>query len=167
MTDYYPTLCSYPKSMQTTTPCSRFTTCNTDTNSPFRTSRQRLRKPLHTSPLVTHEPVGNGLNISTSSTNRVIEIVLVHGPRIVSAESLVVVVVSSIQLLQTISGRCSFSTITNHLENAALRVAGIESDTSVGLHDARVADTVVGGTDTNVAARFLHDDAKNNAGIDA
>ena len=116
---------------------------------------------------MTHEPVGNGLNIGSRSTNGVVEIVLVHRPRVVAAESLVVVVVPRIQLLQAISGRGTFGTVANHLENAALGVARVECDTSVGLHDTRVSDTVVGGTDTDVAAGFLHNDAKNSAGIDA
>ena len=37
----------------------------------------------------------------------------------------------------------------------------------MGLHDTRVAYTVVGGPDTDVAARFLHDDAKDDPRIDA
>ncbi len=116
---------------------------------------------------MTHEPVGNRLNISTGSTNRVVEIVLVHRPRVVSTEGLVVVVVSSIQLLQAISGGGSLSAITDHLENAALGVAGVESDASVRLHDTRIADTVVRGTNTDITAGFLHDDAKYSAGVDA
>ena len=37
----------------------------------------------------------------------------------------------------------------------------------MGLHDTRVAYTVVGGPDTDVAAGFLHDDAKDDPRIDA
>ena len=116
---------------------------------------------------MTHEPVRNRLNISTSSANRVIEIFLVHRPRVIAAESLVVVVILSIQLLQTIPRLGALGAVANHLENAALGVVGVESDAGVGLHDTRVTDTVVGGTDADVAAGFLHDDAKDDAGIDA
>ena len=116
---------------------------------------------------MSHEPVGNRLNISTGSANWVVEIVLVHRARVVSAESLVVVAVPSIQLLQAVPGRSTFGTVANHLEDAAMRIARVESDTSVGLHDARVTDTVVRGTDADVAARFLHDDAQDDAFVDA
>lgn len=116
---------------------------------------------------MTHKPISNRLNIGSSSTDRIIEIILVHRSRVVSAESLIVVVVPSIQLLQAIPGGGSLSAITDHLENAALRVAGVESDTSVGLHDARVSDAITSSTDADVASGFLHDDAKDSAGIDA
>ena len=46
-------------------------------------------------------------------------------------------------------------------------VARVESDAGVGLHDARVADAVVGGPDADVAAGLLHDDAKDDTGVDA
>lgn len=116
---------------------------------------------------MSHEPVGNRLDISTGSANWVVEIILVHGARVISAESLIVVAVSSIQLLQAIPGRSALGTVANHLENAALGIIRVESDTSVGLHDARVTDTVVRGTDADVAARFLHDDAQDDAFVDA
>ena len=116
---------------------------------------------------MTHEPVGNRLDISTSSAHWVIEIILVHRSGVIAAESLVVVVVPSIQLFQAVSGRSSLGAIADHLENAALGVARVESDPSVGLHDTRVANTVGGGTNADVAAGFLHDDAKDSAGIDA
>lgn len=116
---------------------------------------------------MTHEPVGNRLNISTSSANGIIEVILIHGSRVVAAESLVVVVVPSIQLFQAISRRGTLGTVANHLKDAALRVTRVESDTSVGLHDAGVTDTVVGGTDADVTAGFLHYDAQDSAGIDA
>ena len=48
-----------------------------------------------------------------------------------------------------------------------MRIARVESDTSVGLHDAGVTNTVVRGTDADVAARFLHDDAQDDAFVDA
>lgn len=116
---------------------------------------------------MTHEPIGNRLNIASGSTNRVVEIILVYRSRVISAESLIVVMVPSIKLLQAVSGGGSLSAIPDHLENATSWVAGVESDTSVGLHDARISNTVVGSTDTDVAAGFLHDDAKNSAGINA
>ena len=116
---------------------------------------------------MSHEPIGNRLNISTGSANWVVEIILVHRARVVSAESLVVVAVPSIQLLQAVPGRSTLGTVADHLENAAMRIARVESDTSVGLHDARVTDTVVRGTDADVAARFLHNDAQDDAFVDA
>lgn len=116
---------------------------------------------------MSHEPVGNRLDISASGANRVVEIILVYGARVVAAESLVVVVVPSVQLLQAITGRSTLGTIADHLENAALGVARVESDTGVGLHDARVADTVVRGANADVAAGFLHDDAQDDAAVDA
>ena len=116
---------------------------------------------------MTHEPIGNRLNIGSGSTNRVIEIILVHRSRVISAESLIVVVVPGIKLLQAVSGGGSLSAIPDHLENATLGVTGVESNTSVGLHDARISNTVVGSTDTDVAAGFLHDDAKNSPSINA
>ncbi len=116
---------------------------------------------------MSHESVSNRLNISTGSADWIIEIVLVHGSRVVAAESLVVVVVPSIQLLQAISGRSTLGTIANHLENAALGVARVESDTGVRLHNARVAHAVVRGTNTDVTAGFLHDDAEDSASVDA
>ena len=116
---------------------------------------------------MSHEPVGNRLNVSTGSANWVVEIVLVHGPGVVAAERLVVVVVPGIQLLQAISGRGTLSTVASHLENTAAGVARVESDPGVRLHDTGVSNTVVGGTDADVAAGFLHDDAEDGAGIDA
>lgn len=116
---------------------------------------------------MTHEPVSNRLNISTRGAHRVIEIGLIHRPRIVAAESLIVVAVPGVQLLQSIPRRRALRTVADHLKDATLRVAGIERDAGVGLHDARVADAVVGRADADVAAGFLHDDAEDGAGVDA
>lgn len=116
---------------------------------------------------MSHEPVGNRLDISASGANGVVEIILVHRSRVVAAESLVVVVVPCVQLLQAITGRSTLGTVADHLENAALGVAWVESDTGVGLHDARVTDAVVRGANADVAAGFLHDDAKDDAAVDA
>ena len=114
-----------------------------------------------------HEPVSNRLNINTRGANRVIEIALIHRPRVVAAESLVVVAVLGVQLLQPIPRRRTLRTVADHLKDATLRVAGIERDTGVGLHDARVADAIVGRADADVAAGFLHDDAQDDALVDA
>ena len=122
---------------------------------------------LHTSPLVSHEPVGNRLDISTSSADGIVEIVLVHGPGVVAAERLVVVVVPGVELLEAVPGRGTLGAVADHLEDAAFRIARVEGDAGVGLHDARVADAVVGGADADVAAGFLHDDAEDDAGVDA
>ena len=116
---------------------------------------------------MSHKPVGNRLNVSAGSANGVVEIVLVHGPGVVAAERFVVVVVPGVQLLEAVSGRGPLGPIADHLEDAALGVARVESDAGVGLHDARVADAVVGGADADVAAGFLHDDAEDGAGVDA
>ena len=114
-----------------------------------------------------HEPVSNRLNISTRGAHRVIEISLVHRPRVVSAESLIVIAVLGVQLLQSVPRRSTLRTIPDHLKDASLRVSGIECDTGVGLHDARVSDAVVGLADADVAAGFLHDDAQDDARVDA
>ena len=116
---------------------------------------------------MSHESVGNSLNISTGSANWVVEIILVHRARVVSAESLVVVAVPSIKLLQAVPRRGTLGTVANHLDDAAVGIVRVESDTSVGLHDARVTDAVVRGTDADVAAGFLHDDAQDDAFVDA
>ena len=114
-----------------------------------------------------HEPVSNRLNISTRGADRVIEISLIHRPRVVSAESLIVVAVLGIQLLQSISRRSALRTVADHLKDAALRIARIERDTGVGLHDARVPDAIVRRADADVTAGFLHDDAQDDTLIDA
>ena len=116
---------------------------------------------------MTHEPVRNRLDISTRGAHRVVEVSLIHRPRVVAAESLIVVAVLGIQLLQSIARRRTLRTITDHLKDATLRVARVERDTGVGLHDARVPDAVVGGADAHVAAGFLHDDAQDDARVDA
>ena len=116
---------------------------------------------------MSHEPVGNRLNISTGSANRVVEIILVHGARVIPAESLIVVAVSLIQLLQAVPGRSALGAVANHLEDAALGIVRVEGDAGVGLHDARVPDAVVRGPDADVAAGFLHDDAQDDALVDA
>ena len=46
-------------------------------------------------------------------------------------------------------------------------IARVESDAGVRLHDARVPDAVVRGADADVAAGFLHDDAQDDALVDA
>ena len=127
----------------------------------------RKREPLHTSPLVSHEPVGNRLHIRPRRANRIIEIVLVHAAGIVAAEGLVVVVIAGIELLEAVAGLGALGAVADHLEDAAAGVGRVEGDAGVGLHDARVADAVVGGADADVAAGFLHDDAEDDAGVDA
>ena len=131
-------------------------------------SRVKIHQsPSHTSPLVTHEPVRNRLDISTRGANRVVEVSLIYGPRVVAAESFIVIAVLGVQLLQSVPGRRTLRTIADHLKDATLRVAGIERDTGVGLHDARVPDAVVRRADADVAAGFLHDDAQDDARVDA
>lgn len=116
---------------------------------------------------MSHEPVCDGLDISAGGANGVVEIILVHGPGVVAAESLVVVVVPGVELLQAVSGRSTLGAVADHLEDAALGVARVERDTGVGLHDAGVADAVVRGADADVAAGLLHDDAEDDAAVDA
>ena len=125
------------------------------------------QSPSHTSPLVPHEPVSDRLDIGTRGANWIIEIALIHRPRVVAAESLIVVAVPGVQLLQSVPRRRTLRTIADHLKNATLRVARVERDTGVGLHDARVTDAVVGRADADVAAGFLHDDAQDDARVDA
>ena len=121
----------------------------------------------HTGPLVPHEPVRNRLNISTRGAYRVVEISLIHRPRVVAAESLIVIAVLGVQLLQSVPRRSPLRTIADHLKDATLRVARIERDTGVGLHDAWVADAIVRRADADVAAGLLHDDAQDDARVDA
>ena len=114
-----------------------------------------------------HEPVGDGLDISSGGADGVVEVGLVHGSGVVPAEGLVVVVVAGVELLEAVAGRGALGAVADHLEDAALGVAVVEGDTGVGLHDARVADAVVGGADADVAPGFLHDDAEDDALVDA
>lgn len=118
-------------------------------------------------PLVTHQPVGSLLHIIRRRAHGIVQVGLVHAAGVIPTEGLVVVPILGMQLLQPISILGALGAIADHLQDTSLGIGRVEGDAVVRLHDARVADAVVGGGDADVAAGFLNDDAEDAADVDA
>lgn len=103
----------------------------------------------------------------------------VDGARVVGACGLVVLGrfaagLGLIALLETVALAGSSGAVFDHLLNhrggagcclAAVLVAGALA--SVALHETSVLNTVVGGVDANTALAFLHNNCKDESGVDA
>lgn len=99
--------------------------------------------------------------------NRIIQILLIHRPRIVPPKRLIVVTILGIQLLQTIAMFRPLRSIPNHLQDTALRILRIKLNAIMALHEPRVADTIIRGPDSHIAATLLYNDTQDHADIDA
>lgn len=99
---------------------------------------------LHTVPDVAHQAVGSIPDVRGCRADGVVEVILVDRAGVVPTESLVVVAVLGLELLQAVTVLGALSAITDHLEDGAGGVVGVELGTVVGLHETRVADAVVG-----------------------
>lgn len=93
---------------------------------------------------MTHQAVGRIPDIRARGANGVVEVPLVDRPRVVPTERLVVVAVLLLELLQAITVLGALGAVADHLEDAAGGVFGVELGTVVRLHEARVADSIVG-----------------------
>lgn len=91
-----------------------------------------------------HQAVGSIANIRGRRADRVVEVPLVDRARVVRTEGLVPVAVLLLELLQSVTILGSLGAVADHLENTAGGVLGVELGAIVGLHEARVADSVVG-----------------------
>lgn len=97
---------------------------------------------------MTHQAVRSVSDIRSCGTLGIVEIVLVDGSRIVRTECLVVIAVLLVKLLQARTVFGAFGTVSDHLEDTAGRVLGIERDAVVTLHQARVVDSIVSLSNT-------------------
>lgn len=91
-----------------------------------------------------HEAVGRIPDIRARGADGVVKVALVDRPRVVRTECLVVVAVLLLELLQAITVLGALGAVTDHLEDAAGGVVGVELGAVVRLHEARVADSIVG-----------------------
>lgn len=91
-----------------------------------------------------HQAVGSIADVRGSGTDGVVEIGLVDRAGVVGTEGLVVVAVLGLELLQAVAVLGALGAVADHLEDAAGGVVGVELGAVVGLHQARVADAVVG-----------------------
>ena len=112
------------------------------------------------------QTVSNVIDIAGRRAVASVQVVRSHGAGVVATRSLEDVAVLVDELHETIAGRGALGTVTDHLDDGVLRVAGIEADTVVRLHDTRVGDTVAGGTDVDTAVGFLHDGGKDETRVD-
>lgn len=91
-----------------------------------------------------HQAVGRIADIRGRRPHGVVEVLLVDRARVVATEGLVVVSVLRLELLQAIAVLGALGAVADHLEDATGGVLGVELGAVVGLHQARVADSVVG-----------------------
>lgn len=91
-----------------------------------------------------HQAVGRVPDIRARGADGVVEVPLVDRPRVIRTERLVVVAVLLLELLQAIAVLGALGAVADHLKDAAGGVVGVELGAVVRLHEARVADSVVG-----------------------
>ena len=115
---------------------------------------------------MSHESVRSVFHIVTRGTQGVVQVPLIHRSRIVGTERFIVVVILIKQLFQPWPTGSSRHAVFDHVQNAACRIARIERDPVVRLHDAGVDDAIVGGYYTDIASGLLHDDAKDSSDVE-
>ena len=163
---FFPKPYQYKKGVSTAAAAAAQPTSPSERPSTLRPANRNIIF-LHTRPRVTHETVGCLLDIVACCTNGVVQVSLVNAARVVSAESFIVVAISLIKLLQPITIFRPARPVPHHLQDTALRIRRVERNAVMALHKARVTHAVVSSPDTNIAAGFLHDDAKDTANVDA
>lgn len=91
-----------------------------------------------------HQPIGSVPDIQGRCAHGVVQVPLVHRARVVRPERLVVVSILRMELLQPGPVLGALSAVSDHLEDRGRRVVGVPLGAVVGLHEAWVADAVVG-----------------------
>jgi hypothetical protein len=115
-----------------------------------------------------HKPISHLLHIQLRRPQPIIQILLIHTPRIILAKRLINVPLLRLEhLLQAIPTGRPLGPIPNHLQDTALRVRGVKAGAGMRLHEPGVLDAIIGRGHADVPRGFLHDGGEDGAGVDA